>query len=185
MDNERLPENIALLDLDGTVCDWHNRLRRDVRDLLGHDEQKLPAETVTKIEHLIRSQPGWYLSLEPLPIGFAIAGLLKEIGFTIMVATKASPKAKNAWSEKAAWCLRYFPDAEVTVTQNKTLMYGKILVDDYQKFAEPWLKHRPRGYVIMPDQLWNQGFEHPRVLRVRSLEDVAALRPKLVEIYNR
>lgn len=184
--NECLPENIALVDMDGTVCDWHNRLRRDVQAVLGDDEKRLPPETVTKIEHLIRSQPGWYLSLERLPVGFAIVKLLKKIGFSVMIATKATPRAKNAWSEKAAWCLQHFADdVEVTVSQNKTIIYGKILVDDYQKFAEPWLKRRPRGYVIMPDQPWNQGFLHPRVLRVRSLEDVAALKPKLVEIYNR
>lgn len=180
-----LPENIALVDLDGTVADWHNRLRRDVRAVLGDDEEKLPPETITKIEHLVRGQPGWYLGLDPLPVGFAVVDLLQKIGFSLMVATKATTKAKNAWSEKAAWCEKHWPGIDVTVTANKTIIYGKILVDDYQKFAEPWLKRRPRGYVIMPDQPWNQGFEHERVLRVKTVQDVAALKPKLLEIYNR
>lgn len=181
----KCPENIALLDMDGTVCDWHNQLQKDLKNVLGPDKDRLPAETLTKIEHLIRKQPGWYLGLEPLPLGFAIAELLREIGFTIMVATKATPKAANAWSEKAAWCMKHLPYASVTVSEDKTLLYGKILVDDYEKFADPWLKKRPRGYVILPDQPWNQGYEHPRVKRVKTIQDVADLKPFLIEVFKR
>lgn len=182
---DREPANIALVDMDGTVCDWHNRLARDLAEVVGPDRDKFAPETLTKIEHLIRKQAGWYFSLEPIELGFKIVNLLKEIGFAIMVATKATPKATNAWSEKAAWCMKYFPHDQVTVTEDKTLLYGKLLVDDYPKFAGPWLKNRPRGYVIMPDQPWNQGYEHPRVRRVKTTEDVEALRPLLEEIYNR
>lgn len=182
---DREPANIALLDMDGTVCRWHERLDKDLNDLLGQDRAKLPPETITKIEHLIRKQTGWYFNLEPIELGFKIVEVLREVGFTIMVATKATPKAANAWSEKAAWCMKYFPHAQVTVTEDKTLLYGKLLVDDYPKFADPWLKKRPRGYVIMPDQPWNQGYEHPRVRRVKTMEDVEALRPLLLEIFNR
>jgi len=179
------PENLALLDMDGTVCDWHNQLAKDLDALLGPDKERLPAATLTKIEHLIRKQPGWYLGLKPLPLGFAIAELLRDIGFTIMVATKATPQAENAWSEKAKWCREHLPYAKVTVSEDKTIMYGKILVDDYQKFADPWLKRRPRGYVILPDQPWNQGYEHPRVKRVKTLADVQNLKPFLIEVFKR
>jgi len=178
-------DDIALLDMDGTVCDWHNRLERDLRETLGDARDKLPPETISKVEHLIRSKPGWYLNLEPLPLGFKIADTLRDIGFCIMVATKATPKATNAWSEKAAWCMKHLPYAHVTVSEDKTLMYGKILVDDYAKFADPWLLRRPRGYVILPDQPWNQRYEHPRVKRVKTPEDVDALRPFLIEVFNR
>jgi len=182
---DREPMNLALIDLDGTVADWHNRLQRDLAEVLGPDQSKLPPETVTKIEHLIRKQTGWYFNLEPIPLGLRIVDLLRETGFTIMVATKATPKATNAWSEKAQWSMKYMPFAQVTVTEDKTLLYGKLLVDDYPKFAGPWLAKRPRGYVIMPDQPWNQGYEHPRARRVKTMEDVEALRPLLLEIYNR
>lgn len=182
---ERSPDNIALLDMDGTVCRWHEQLDKDLTDVLGPARATLPPETVTKVEHLIRSKPGWYLNLEPIPLGMRIAELLREVGFTIMVATKATPRATNAWSEKAAWCMKHLPHAHVTVSEDKTLLYGKLLVDDYQKFADPWLVRRPRGYVILPDQPWNQGYEHPRVKRVRTMEEVEALRPFLLEVFNR
>jgi len=183
--SDRRPENVALLDMDGTVCNWHGQLQKDLTRILGVDREKLSQETLTRVEHLIRSQPGWYLNLERLPLGFKIAETLRDIGFTIMVATKATPVAENAWSEKAKWCKEYLPYAKVTVSEDKTLMYGKILVDDYQKFADPWLKKRPRGYVILPDQPWNQGYEHPRVKRVRTIEDVDALKPFLLEVFRR
>lgn len=181
----RRPKNIALLDMDGVVCDWHNQLRKDSEKLLGEDLGKISPETLTKIEHLIRSQTGWYENLVPLPLGFKIAETLREIGFTIMMATKATLLHENAWTEKARWCKKYLPYTKMTVSEDKTIMYGKILVDDYPKFAGPWLDGRPRGYVIMPDQPWNQDYEHPRVKRVRTPEDVEALRPFLIEIFNR
>ncbi len=184
-EDDRKPENIALLDMDGTVCRWNEQLEHDLNAVLGDARKTLPPETVTKVEHLIRKQPGWYLNLEPIPLGIKLAEMLRDIGFGIMVATKATPKAANAWSEKAAWCMKHLPYASVTVTEDKTLLYGKILVDDYEKFAAPWLKRRPRGYVILPDQPWNQGFEHPRVKRVRTLEEVDALRPFLMDVFNR
>jgi 5'-nucleotidase len=53
----------------------------------------------------------------------------------------------------------------VTITMDKGLVYGKVLVDDYPEYALRWLKWRKRGLVIMPNQPWNQGFEHPQVHR--------------------
>jgi len=182
---DREPANIALVDMDGTVCDWHNRLARDLAEVVGPDKDKFAPDTLTRIEHLIRKQTGWYFNLEPIPLGLRIVDLLREVGFTIMVATKATPKATNAWSEKAQWCMKHMPFAQVTVSEDKTLLYGKLLVDDYPKFGDPWLKKRPRGYVIMPDQPWNQGYEHPRVRRIKTMEDVEKLRPLLQEIYSR
>jgi len=53
----------------------------------------------------------------------------------------------------------------ITMTGNKGLVYGKILVDDFPPYIEAWLKHRPRGLVIMPAHRWNEKFQHPNVLR--------------------
>lgn len=179
------PDNIALLDMDGTVCDWHNQLERDLDAMLGKDREKMSAASLRNVEHLIRSKPGWYLGLQPLPLGFKIAETLRDIGFTIMVATRATPQAANAWSEKAAWCMKHLPYAHVTVSEDKSLMYGKILVDDYPKFTEPWLQRRPRGQVLLPNQPWNQEYERERVTRVRTPEDVDNIRPFLVQIFER
>ena len=48
---------------------------------------------------------------------------------------------------------------------DKGLVYGKMLVDDHPEYVLRWLKWRKRGFVIMPDQPWNQGFEHDQLYR--------------------
>ncbi len=181
----RSPDNIALLDLDGTVADWHGALDRDLKNLLGTECERLSPEALDRVKHLIRRQSGWYRNLKPIPLGMQIEKTLREIGFTIMVATKAKTHTPNAWTEKAEWCMEHLPHAQVTISEDKTQIYGKILVDDYPKFADPWLKHRPRGIVIMPDQEWNQDYEHPRVHRVKTAKDVIALSSVLIDVYNR
>ena len=37
--------------------------------------------------------------------------------------------------------------------------------DDYPVYVLRWLRWRRRGTVILPDQPWNRGFEHPQVYR--------------------
>jgi len=54
---------------------------------------------------------------------------------------------------------------QVTLTEDKGLVYGKVLVDDWPPYIERWLTWRPRGLVIMPARRWNATFTHPQVLR--------------------
>ncbi len=184
--DQNVRDNLALLDMDGVVADWHGALQRDLKDVLGKDLKRLSPRARQRVEWLIRGQDGWYLNLKPIPLGLYIEKTLRDIGFTVMIATKATTKTPTAWSEKVKWCTRHLPNVELmTVTGDKTKIYGKILVDDMQKFAEPWLRHRPRGIVIMPDQPWNKGYRHPRVYRVKTKTDVKKLRPILTEAYNR
>ena len=51
------------------------------------------------------------------------------------------------------------------MSQNKSLVYGKILVDDFPEYVEPWLKNRPRGLAIIPAHPWNKEFKHDRAIR--------------------
>lgn len=51
------------------------------------------------------------------------------------------------------------------VGRDKGGTYGRVLVDDYPKYVKDWLKHRPRGLVIMPAHSYNEGFTHPNVIR--------------------
>ena len=53
----------------------------------------------------------------------------------------------------------------VTITRNKSLVYGRILVDDWPAFVGPWLANRPRGLAIIPAQPWNDHYWHPRAFR--------------------
>ena len=181
-------DKVALVDMDGTLCDFRGALDRDIAKVLnGHGEDvKVPACVVQEIEWLIRGQAGWYRNLKPLPFGFVIVRLLQEIGFRIMIMTKSSKESKNAWSEKVAWIAEYLPEVDVTVTQDKSLVYGRVLVDDYPNHFLRWMEHRPRGIVVMPNQAWNKGTsKRPNLYQVSSTEDLEALRPVLEEAYER
>lgn len=153
-----MSENVALVDMDGTVCKYHEALELGLRRLFGKDRHKVSKDTVMKAGYLIRSQPGWYANLEPIPFGIWMVGQLKRMGFSIMVLTKGNPYAKNAWSEKADWCGRHLKGAKITITEDKGLVYGKVLVDDWPPYVTRWLAHRPRGIVLMPSRRWNKEF---------------------------
>jgi 5'(3')-deoxyribonucleotidase len=174
---------IALVDMDGTVCDFDGALKRDLR--LALLNTNVSAEVKENVALLIRKQPGWWRHLEPLKLGIHIVRRLQEIGFDITILTKGPSRATNAWTEKVEWCARHLPLANVTITQDKGLVYGRVLVDDWPPYIKSWLEFRPRGLVIMPAHSWNQWFKHPNVHRVSSKLDVDKMHPLLVKAYNR
>lgn len=171
--------------MDGTVCRYHEALERDLRDFFGKDRNRVSQMTVAKAGFLIRAQPGWYYDLEPIPFGFQIVDYLRKMGFSIMVLTKGNRYMKNAWTEKVEWCKKYIPDAKVTITEDKGLVYGKVLVDDWPDYATRWLSHRPRGIVLMPKKPWNKDFKKTveggliRVFKVGRTKDLHDIRPIL------
>jgi 5'-nucleotidase len=172
-------ENVALVDMDGTVCDYHGTLERDIREL-GSDVDKLSPETREKLGILIRNQPGWYRRLPPIELGLDIVELLRGSGFSIMVLTKGNTRRNlNAWTEKVQWVAEHMPYAKVTVTEDKGLVYGKILVDNFKPYVERWLQWRPRGLVILPNQPWNQDCTGPNITRISSDSDLRKLFPLL------
>jgi 5'(3')-deoxyribonucleotidase len=179
-------DNVALVDMDGTLCDFRGQLDRDLAKVLGDDLKKVSPKTIQEVEWLIRRDGGWYRSLKPLPLGFEIVSHLKSIGFRIMIMTKSSKESKNAWSEKVAWIAEHLPDVDVTVTMDKGLVYGKVLVDDYPTHFLRWMEHRPRGKVIMPIQPWNKDVgSRPNLYAVSSNADLEAITPILRAAYER
>jgi hypothetical protein len=54
---------------------------------------------------------------------------------------------------------------DITITRDKGLVYGKVLVDDWPEYINRWLEWRPRGLVIMPANEANKGYFHPQVIR--------------------
>lgn len=183
---------IALLDLDGTLADYDAAMLRDLNAIRSPNE---PEETIPHRSdepymkaraNMIRSQPGWWLNLAPLKQGFEIIELLKKYKFDLHVLTKAPHSVDAAWTEKVIWCKKHLPDTDITITQEKGLVYGKILVDDWPPYVEAWLKFRPRGLVIMVEQRWNKDFNHPQVVKYNgtNLAEVEDRIIKLIESHN-
>lgn len=187
---EPLRDNlVGLVDLDGTLANYSKGVLEGLEKLRGPDEEMVFPNFGEEPEHIknrikaIRAQPGWWEDLEPLPLGFDILALLRKYGFRINILTKGPWSNSASWTEKVNWCRKYVPDAAVTISEDKSIVYGKVLVDDYIPYVEGWLEYRPRGLVIMPAQPWNVGYEHPNVIRCdeNNLHEVEIRLVKLLE----
>lgn len=162
---------VALIDMDGTLCDYDGAIARMAATLRSPEEPQCqyerdcePAYISNRIE-LIKSLPGFWRDLEVLPNSLALAKWLESSGFEIHILTQGPRRHPRAWQEKVEWINTHLPDRDITITRNKSLTYGRILVDDYPPYMEGWLQHRPRGLGLMPEQPWNQDFSHPQVIK--------------------
>jgi 5'(3')-deoxyribonucleotidase len=170
-------DRIALFDMDGSLADYDVAMRRDLRSMRGPTEPALADTTnlhdLEDQPHLdarmrfIKSHPGWWRNLPRMEAGFQIVSLAHELGFNINILTKAPSSHSSAWTEKYQWC-RAQPElieADVHLTMNKGLVYGTFLYDDYPRYMDMWLKHRPRGLGIMPATPENAHYSHPNVIK--------------------
>lgn len=166
-----IPEQIALFDMDGTLCDYNKALKKDMEEIKSPTE--ILPETFYNTEKtylkkrvdLIRSKPGWWENLEKFKRGFDVLKITKKLGFQTYILTKGPTEKSKAWEEKVNWIRKNIPDAKITITEDKGIIYGRILVDDYPLYIKRWLENRPRGLVIMPAHDYNKNFKHPNVIR--------------------
>jgi 5'(3')-deoxyribonucleotidase len=175
-------ELIALIDMDGTVADFDGAMVRELQKLaapgegpfLGPDGQYLDLPHIRARRKSIRSKPGFWRSLPTYAPGFEIMAMLKTQGFQCHVLTKGPRNEPAGWTEKVEWCRRHLPNVPVIITEDKSLVYGRVLVDDWSEYFLPWLEHRPRGLVVAPAHPWNKDILHPQVVRYdgRNIEEV-------------
>ena len=116
---------------------------------------------------LIKAQPGFWRDLERLEAGFEILSMLDSLKFRCNILTKGPRKATNAWKEKVEWCMEHVAHMPITISEDKGLVYGKVLVDDWPEYVDRWITWRPRGLVIAVAQPWNADIEKlsPNVIR--------------------
>jgi 5'(3')-deoxyribonucleotidase len=190
-----IEDRIALIDLDGTVADYDSALRDAMRTLQSPDEPPYAQRHhepphVEARRKMIQRQPGFWRTLKRLPLGFEVVEELRSLGFVLHVLTKGPSTTPSAWSEKVEWCREHLPDALVTVTSDKSLVYGRVLFDDFPPYFAPWLAVRPRGLVVCVAHPWNEGYanggpeEHERVLRYDG-SNRDELRARLVRAFDR
>ena len=116
---------------------------------------------------------------------FLILKEIQKLKFDIHILTKGPWRSSNAWTEKVEWCREHVPGIPLTITQEKSLVYGRVLVDDWTPYYESWLKVRPRGLVVVPAQPWNRDVIDARILRFRDSRDLPALRAALKKQFKR
>lgn len=191
-------DKIALIDLDGTVADYDMAMVEAQRALQSPgespyagrytDEDEPPHFTARR--RVILRQPGFWENLPRLQLGFHVVNAITDIGFSTHILTQGPRSTPEAWTEKLRWCDKYMPRVDVTITRNKSLVYGRVLVDDYAPYFTKWLEVRPRGLVVCVAHPWNEDFArlgskaHPRVFRYDGT-NLDQLIPRLQEAYHR
>lgn len=165
-------DNIALIDLDATTADFDGSMRKLLDRLRSPEEppscdyahDKAPPHIEARRD-LIKRMPGFWRSLPRLELGFHIVDYLRTKDWSLVALTRCPRSKPVVWAEKIEWCMEHLPDAQYTLTETKTNIYGKILVDDFPDYFLPWLQVRPRGLVIAVAHPWNADIRHPHVIR--------------------
>ena len=165
-------ENIALFDMDGTLCDYDTSLRQELEQLRAPEEPILRGEIRNAPRHIqnradiIRSSQDWWASLPKFKLGWDILEIAKELGYRIMILTQGPRRNPSSWAGKKIWIDDNLgQDTDITITRDKGLVYGKVLVDDYPEYVEKWLQWRKRGLVIIPANNSNLSYSPPQVIR--------------------
>jgi len=176
---------IALFDLDGTLADYDGAMRRDLALMKSPHEpddydMRNPPPHVEERMKFIKQRPGWWKSLEQIKAGFQVLNIAVELEFEIRILTAGPRSAPIAWKEKVEWCEACISgNPQVTITRDKSMVYGRVLVDDYPGYMEGWLSHRPRGLGLMPRYEENKDFQHPNVLHYDE-SNLDAVRERLI-----
>lgn len=183
-------DNVALIDIDGTLADYDGRMRSELQKIMG------PMERLPESLHgtgddwfearmdLIKRQTGFWRNLPLIPAGYEVYELLGSLGYQRMILTKGPRNTTHAWTEKVEWCAQHVPSAGITITRHgddvdvhKGLVYGKVLFDDFPSYVEQWLRHRPRGKVLMLEHPHNKDFDHPNVFKVPNISTLWSRSP--------
>ena len=184
----------ALIDLDGTIADYDSDMRARLETIRSPDEPPVVGrggerwpDYIEARRKLIQQLPNFWRNLPRHELGFKVVNMMREIGFSLTVLTKGPGGASNAWSEKFLWCREHIPDADVTVTQNKTPHHSKCLYDDWPEYLDPWMERHPRGLGVCVAQPWNTKYadgSHPRVIRYDGTNG-EAVRARLQRAFER
>jgi len=166
-------ENIALFDMDGTLCDYNGELEKGLKLIKSPEEtefdiakiHKDSPDYINERKKLITQPREWWANLPKFQLGWDILKVAQDLEYKISILSQGPDQNPDAWAGKKEWQNRYLVGYGIDLTRNKSLVYGKVLVDDFPKYILGWLEHRPRGLVIMPANKGNVTFTHPQVIR--------------------
>lgn len=192
MYSQEATEKIALFDMDGTLFDLDSRMKEELDKMRSPNEPEIvnPFEDQPWLENrrrAIKRVAGFWRSLPKWKPGWDVLEIAKEIGFDIHILTKG-PSSKGmgvAWMEKME-CIRdhFGKDVTLHVSEDKSVTYGRVLVDDFVNYVEGWLHWRCRGLAIMPAHTHNEEIQHPNVIRYDG-SNLKEVRSALQAAYDR
>ena len=184
------------LDLDGVVCDFHQKLidtynsRRqpDSKELTISDIdcelEKLPTEIYQKVISIF-NEPGWFTNLKSLPDAIPLVTQFMDLNYETTICTAPARDLKGCINPKSAaekydWLQQNLPFLanNAIITKHKEIVGVDLLVDDTGYNIKNWCREYPEGIGYLVDQPWNQNFKDLPMNSVRgSLHNV----PKVIE----
>jgi 5'-nucleotidase len=185
---------LALIDLDGTLADYDGAMGKALEAMRSpleepySDKYRNLAWWKARRDAIARV-PGFWENLPPIEEGMRVLSAIQRHGFECMVLSKGPSSKSLAWAEKVNWCRKHIPDIPVCLTEDKQMVYGRVLFDDWPAYYQPWLDHRPRGLVIclarpqnehIPDQYKDRVVRHDG-----SMESARRVQEALIAAYNR
>jgi 5'(3')-deoxyribonucleotidase len=82
----------------------------------------------------IKTTPGSYLAMKPIPGALSAIRLLIGLGFDVRIATKCPTGESHAYADKVDWVYKYIPELikKITITHDKGELgdRGDFLCDD-------------------------------------------------------
>lgn len=166
-----MSDSVFLADMDDSLANYHETLLRDLEALQSPTDPPIDLYHSYDVPHirarirLIRSVPGWWMGLTPIPLGIELFRLAEAMGFNCKVLSKGPANNSLAWKEKVDWCQMHLnPTLIPNIVSEKGGTYGKVLYDDHVPYMEEWLKHHSRGLGIMLTNSQNEDFRHKNVL---------------------
>jgi len=182
---------IALFDMDGTLFDYNLGLKNELDKIRYPFEPEIkfnfnnnPEYIKNRID-LITNSESWWENLPKFQLGWDVLKIVKELEYKIHILTQGPRKNPLAWSGKKKCIDKHFgEDFDLTLTRNKGLVYGKVLVDDYPEYINRWLEWRKRGLVIMPANDFNKDYSNKQVIRYDG-NNINEVYEALVKIKNK
>lgn len=141
---------VALIDLGDTLCDCSTAVDTVLSQTGPDNSTPLDAQ-----RQAITRTPGFWRQLAPSPLGFELLRLLRREGLVVNIVTKGPREAPQVWADKAAWCHEHLPDVPLVITDDKALIPGDVLVEDWLPYVDRWQTRWQSGLAIVVAKPWN------------------------------
>jgi 5'-nucleotidase len=161
-----LEQRSIITDMDQIVADFYWRIMEMYHDETGHD---LPPDYMRSWDvdfpngkniFYYFSQPGFFMSLKPIPGAQDVLKYRHSKGDEILIASAAT--LTNAPGEKYLWLDKHFPWINrdwVFFGKLKHKIRGDVLIDDHHVNAEKYKAANPDAMVIGIEYPYN--VDHP------------------------